>query len=86
MARSLEQRRKAGDLPALRIEVWYALLEAIEVMNDPDSSPELRLRCVHAISQVGGVYLNLLKVGDQETRIAALEAALQQQRNGYGRL
>jgi hypothetical protein len=84
MARSVAQRRKAGDLPALRIEMWYALLTAIDVMNDPDSSPELRLRCVHAISQIGGVYVNMLKIGDMEARMLKVEQALQLRRNGHG--
>jgi hypothetical protein len=82
MARSLAQRRRAGDLPALKIEVWMALLRAVEVMNDPESAPELKLRCVHAIAQTAGVYANLLKVGDLEDRVKALEEALQR-RSGH---
>jgi hypothetical protein len=81
MARSLAQRRRACDLPALKIEVWMALLTAVEVMNDPESTPELKLRCVHAIAQTGGVYMNMLKISDLEARIASLEEALRQ-RNG----
>jgi hypothetical protein len=83
MARSLQQRRRAGDLPALKIEVWMALLTAAEILADPESAPELKLRCVHAIAQTGGVYMNLLKVSDFEQRLAAVEEAVRlSRRNG----
>jgi hypothetical protein len=52
------------------------LLTAAELLADHESAPELKLRCVHAIAQTGGVYMNLLKVSDFEQRLAAVEEAV----------
>jgi hypothetical protein len=80
----LRRPRKPGDLAALQRSLWWAILQAEEVLAGDEPTVEQRLRAIHALSQAGAVYANLLKSSDLEQRIAALEAALTHRRHGYG--
>jgi hypothetical protein len=75
-AARLAKRRahKPGSLEDLLKVLWTALSDAERLMYAADD-PEVRLRCIHAISQVSGQYAKLLEIGELEARIAALEAA-----------
>ena len=69
-----KRRRKPGDLSSLRRTLWAALLTAEELCDAPD--PNVRLRALHAMSQLSAVYLRTLEVADFEGRLVRLEAAL----------
>jgi len=69
-----------GNLADVLKVLWTALSDAEQLMYAADE-PELRLRCIHAISQVSGQYSKLLEVGELEARLALVEAALAEQRS-----
>lgn len=85
-AAKLLRRRthRAGDLQQLMKMLWQALIEAEAVLLASDD-PELTLKACHAISQCGGQYFRLLEGGEMESRLKAVEAAMQAaaQRNGH---
>ena len=76
VAARLAQRRarQPGNLADVLKVLWTALHDAEQLMYAADD-PELRLRCIHAVSQVAGQYSKLLEIGELEARLAALEAA-----------
>ncbi len=86
MATRRRLHRRPGELPDLRKRLWWALLRAQDVLDDPESSRELVLKAAHTIAQLGATYMNLLRNNDLEARIAALEASLQARRNGHGQV
>jgi hypothetical protein len=53
--------------------VWLDL-EAQEIMDDVETTQELRLRAIHAIGQTAGTYMRLVEIGEYEARLQALEA------------
>jgi hypothetical protein len=63
--------------------MWWAILRAEEVLDTVEASPELRLRAVHALSQVAGSYARLLETSDLEARLTALEARALERSNGH---
>jgi hypothetical protein len=69
-----KRARKPGDLGALKITLWRAILEAERVLLESEDD-ELSLKAVHAVSQASGQYLRLLEIGELEARVAALEAS-----------
>ena len=69
-----KRRRRPGDLSSLRRTLWAALLTAEELCDDPD--PNIRLRALHAMSQLGATYMRTVEACDLEERLAQLEAAL----------
>ena len=73
----LSKRRahKPGNLADVLKVLWTALHDAEQLMYAAEE-PELRLRCIHAISQVSGQYSKLLEIGELEARLAVLEAAV----------
>lgn len=78
-------RRRAGDLQALKVELWTAIRAASALVEDPESPPERRLRAVSALSTAAAVYAKILVDTDIDTRLAALEAADRAaERNGHG--
>jgi hypothetical protein len=82
MACQRVHRGKAGDLAALRKRLWFGVLRASDILEDPEASPELALKACHALGQLGGCYANLLKTSELEARLTALEQALLR-RNGH---
>ena len=85
---SVRPRRRAGNIQALKVELWHAVRCASAVMSDSETEPELRLRAASAIATAGGVYLRILEGAETETRVAdmerAIQAALDPAQNGYG--
>jgi len=75
-----KRRRRPGDLSSLRRTLWAALLTGEELADNPD--PAVRLRALHAISQLAATYLRAIEVSDIEERLRKLEAAVQE---GVGR-
>jgi hypothetical protein len=75
-ARMAKRRlRKPGDLRSLQRMLWQALIECERVLMHA-ADDEMTLRAAHAVGQVGGQYSKLLEIGEFESRLAALEAAL----------
>jgi hypothetical protein len=65
---------KPGGLYALRKKLWWAILRAEHIIDDPETLQDLRLRAINAMGQVGTVYMRLLEGSELEQRLAALEA------------
>ena len=72
----LEKRRrsKSGTLERAKTTLWKAIKEAETILLSEESEPELKLRCVHALSQAIGQYAKVTEVGELEARLEALEA------------
>jgi hypothetical protein len=68
---SRPRRGKPGDLEALQRELWAAVRAASDLLDHPE--PEIRLRAVHATSQAGNAYRNLLADTELEGIVADLE-------------
>jgi hypothetical protein len=79
----LKPPRKSGDLASLKRKLWYAILTAEGILAS-EATLEDKLKGVHALSQAASVYMNLTKATDLEARVARLEAAVHQRRNGHG--
>ena len=59
-------QRRSGNLAALKVEVWAAIRAASAMLDDPDTSPELRLRAVSAVATAGAVYAKLLEATPED--------------------
>ena len=85
---SVRPRRRAGNIQALKVEVWGAIRAASAVITDPDADPELKLKAASTLATAGGVYLRILEGSETETRVADMEniiqTALDQAQNGHG--
>lgn len=64
---------KAGGLEDLLAVLWKAVKTAEAFLEDPDK--ETRFRGIHASSQAGGVYRNLLETFEFRERLEAVEEA-----------
>lgn len=69
--------KKTNDIARAASALRKALKVAAGLLDSPE--PELQLRAVHATSQAASALAKLAELGDLEQRLAALEAALQQQ-------
>ena len=67
-----KRKHKPGNLQAVASKLWAALEAAEELLGEED--PYLRLKAVHAVSQVAGSYAKVYEVGELEARLQALEA------------
>jgi hypothetical protein len=85
---SVRPRRRAGNIQALKVEVWSAIRAASAVITDPEADVELRLKAASAIATCSGVYLRILEGSETEDRVAQMEAmmhtVLDQAENGHG--
>jgi hypothetical protein len=77
-AARLSKRRahKPGDLQAILKILWTAIRDAEALLYTAGDDADLRLRCLHALSQSCGQYAKLLEIGELESRLAALEQAM----------
>ena len=69
-----KRKRKPGNLQAVAAKLWAALEAAEELLAEDD--PHLRLKAVHAVSQVAVSYTKVYEVGELEARLQALEVTL----------
>ena len=76
------RRRKAGDLEALKREVWHAILAAADMLDDPDAEMADRLRAANAVASLAGVYRSVYADADLLPRLEAIEARLASERGG----
>lgn len=74
--------RKAGDLPALQRVLWFGVLESEALPLKGSTSPEHRLKAIHALATIGGAYARLLEVSELEKRLSALEQRLVEHPHG----
>lgn len=77
------RRRDAGDLRQLKVELWAGIRYAASVVDNPEMSPELKLRAVSALATTGAIYAKILYDADIEARLQALEQAAEHERNGH---
>jgi hypothetical protein len=75
MAAKGYKRRAAGDLGGVKRVLWSGILEAVRIVEAPDTPEDRRLKAISCLSTACGVYANLLHAHDVESRLAALEAA-----------
>lgn len=78
--RKRRQQEAAGSLADLQAALWRAI-ERLDASLTTGPGGRARgvddkaLRRMHALCQLGGVYMKALEVGELEARIAALEKA-----------
>jgi hypothetical protein len=80
VARPRKRRRLAGDIGDLKGVLWDMLLEVEALRHEDEVSKEFVLRVAHALSQLAQTYLKTLEVCDLAAEIAALKAAVHEQR------
>ena len=61
-------QRRSGNFAALKVEMWSAIRAAAAMLDDPETTPELRLRAVSAVATAGAVYAKLLESRPDEDR------------------
>jgi hypothetical protein len=85
---SVRPRRRAGNIQALKVELWGAIRTASAVISDPEAEADLKLKAASTLATAGGVYLRILEGSDTEDRVTQMEAVMQsivdQTRNGDG--
>lgn len=60
---------------------WQALHMARQILLDPDSDDDKRLKACHAVNQCAGVFAKLYEAANLEERLVQVEAAMKA-RNG----
>lgn len=73
-ARSAKAERRQAAMRPIQEAVDKAIETARNVLDDPD--PSVRLRAVHAISQIGGTYVRIHEAVELEARLEALESVI----------
>lgn len=74
------RRSKAGDLEALRREMWHAVRKVSDILDDPDADPGDTIRAANALAALGNAYRGVTETSVLEERLAALEAAVAEPR------
>jgi hypothetical protein len=71
--RSGKRRRvTAGDLAALRREMWFAVRRVSALLDDEDAAPELIIRACNALALLANAYTRLVESTDLEAEIKQL--------------
>jgi hypothetical protein len=60
---SARPQRRSGNLSALKVELWTAIRAASGMLDDAETTPELKLRAVSAIATAAAVYARILEGG-----------------------
>lgn len=77
-ARAAKRQRtgkKAGSAEDLRTVVWEAIGAAVDLIRDPSTNPDTRLRAVHAVTQATGSYLKIYEATEIDARLRTIEEA-----------
>lgn len=84
-AARLSKRRahKPGNLQAILKILWTAITDAEHLLYTAGDDADLRLRCLHALSQSCGQYSKLLEIGELEARLSALEQAMKESNGAF---
>ncbi len=87
IAMSVRPRRRAGNIQALKVELWGAIRAASAVITDPEADPEVKLKAASTLATAGGVYLRILEGSETEAKVTDMErlvqSALDQVHNGH---
>ena len=67
-----------GSPDQLLRHVWYALRRAGDLLDDPDSTPELILRAVHAISGASNAYTKVHEAHALQVEVRELRETVEQ--------
>ena len=70
------RRGPPGDLRNLQRELWDALKRCGDILDDPATDADTRLRAVNALATAGNTYLRCLDQVDLARDVAALRADL----------
>jgi hypothetical protein len=75
--RSLDKPRrkyeKPGDLKSVRKRLWWGILAVQDILEDPETTVDEKLRGLVVLAQLTGSYVKLIKETEFEARLAALE-------------
>jgi hypothetical protein len=81
-----KKKAQTGGLPEVKRKLWVAMLHAEDILESAEEvQPELRLKAVHALSQVAAQLVKIIEVGELEVRMIRLEAQLVAGVSGPGR-
>ena len=72
-AKSRRRIRKIGDLTDARRKLWQAITTAEDVLLDDETTAEMELRAVHAITQACSAFAKLTEISELEARLTELE-------------
>jgi hypothetical protein len=69
-SRSGKRRRvTAGDLGALRREMWFAIRRVSELLDDDTAPPELVIKAANALAALGNSYTRVTETADLEVEV-----------------
>jgi predicted RecB family endonuclease len=72
-SRSGKRRRvTAGNLDALRREMWFAIRRVSELLDDDTASPELVIKAANALSALGNSYTRVTETAEIEAELREL--------------
>ncbi len=81
-AKKRRRIRKIGDLTDARRKLWQAITTAEDVLLDDQTTAEMQLRAVHAITQACSAFAKLTEMSELEARLSELEKSLEKRQNG----
>ena len=55
----MKRVRKVGDIEAVQVKLWRALLVAEKILEKEENTPEIKLKAVHCIIQLSGQYVTI---------------------------
>ena len=67
------RRATAGDLEALRRELWYGLRRVGDVFDKPDATPDELCRAANALAAMSNAYRAVHSDAELEPRLRAVE-------------
>lgn len=70
------RRAKAGDLEALRREMWHAIRKVADLLDAPNAEPADLVRAANALAALGNAYRGVTEAADLVPRLEAIEAAM----------
>lgn len=73
-----QKRVRSGDLAALRLKHWKAILLADELLSDDSQPVEVRMKAGHMLTQSVGAYSKLIEALEMESRMADLEKQIKE--------
>jgi hypothetical protein len=53
--------KKVGDIRAVQLRLWRAVLKAESILESPGSNSELQLKAIHCLIQLSGQYISVSK-------------------------
>lgn len=77
----LRRVRKPGDLSTLRRRLWQAVLAAEDVLLSAATASD-QTKAIHALTNAGGAYRNLLETMNLQDEMKALDARLSKLEKG----